>query len=161
MKKLLIALVLGTSLLLIQSSAFAQTSETPASGSTVSDQDIQLLRSDIRSHKKQIIAESMKLTDAEGAKFWPVYDAYTLETTKLGDASYALVKEYAQTYNDMTDAQADSLVNKMAVLDSITITLTAASATKIMPATIAKISDIGFESYCTTTLPVIFGWIVQ
>jgi len=123
MKKLLIALVLGTSLLLIQSAAFAQTSETPASGSTVSDQDIQLLRSDIRSHKKQIIAQSMKLTDAEGAKFWPVYDAYTQETTKLGDASYALVKEYAQSYNDMTDAQADSLVNKMAALDVQTATL--------------------------------------
>ena len=56
----------------------------------------------------------MKLTDAQAEKFWPVYDAYTQETTKLGDASYALVKEYAQNYNDMTDAQADSLVEKMA-----------------------------------------------
>ena len=69
MKKLLIALVMGTSLLFIQSAAFAQTSDTSGSGPAVSDQDIQLLRSDIRSHKKQIIAESMKLTDAEGAKF--------------------------------------------------------------------------------------------
>ena len=68
MKKLAIALVMGTSLLLIQSAAFAQKSETPASGSTVSEQDIQLLRSDIRSTKKQIIAENMKLTDAQGAK---------------------------------------------------------------------------------------------
>ena len=123
MKKLLIALVVGTSLLFIQSAAFAQTSDTSGSGPAVSDQDIQLLRSDIRSRKKQIIAESMKLTDAEGWKFWPVYDAYTQETTKLGDASYALVKEYAQNYNDMTDAQADSLVKKMAALDVQTATL--------------------------------------
>jgi hypothetical protein len=65
----------------------------------------------------------MKLTDVEGAKFWPVYDAYTQETTKLGDAGYALVKEYAQSYNDMTDAQADSLVKKMAALDVQTATL--------------------------------------
>lgn len=114
---------MGTSLLLIQSATFAQTSDTPASSPTVSDQEIQLLRSDIRSHKKQIIAESMKLTDAEGAKFWPVYDAYTQETTKLGDASYALVREYARSYNDMTDAQADTLVKKMAALDVQTATL--------------------------------------
>lgn len=123
MKKLAMALVMGASLMLIQSAAFAQKSETPASGPTVSEQDIQLLRSDIRSAKKQIIAENMKLTDAEAEKFWPVYDAYTQETTRLGDASYALVKEYANSYVNMTDAEADSLVKKMATLDVQTATL--------------------------------------
>ncbi len=83
----------------------------------------ELLRSDIRSTKKQIIAENMKLTDAQAEKFWPVYDAYTQETTKLGDARYALIKEYANHYEDMTDAQAESLVNKMATLDEQTATL--------------------------------------
>ena len=123
MKKLAIALVIGTSLLLIQSVAFAQKSEPPASGSAGIEQDVQLLRSDIRSAKKQIIAENMKLTDVQAEKFWPVYDAYTQETTKLGDASYALVKEYAQDYGNMTDTQADSLVDKMAGLDVQTETL--------------------------------------
>ena len=122
MKKLARSLVMGTSLLLIQSGAFAQKSETPAAGPTL-EQDIQLLRSDIRSAKKQIIAENMKLTDAQAEKFWPVYDAYTQEATKLGDASYALVKEYAQAYVNMTDAEADSLVKKMAALDLQTTTL--------------------------------------
>jgi hypothetical protein len=42
MKKLLVALAMGTSLRLIQSAAFAQTSDTPASGPTVSDQETQL-----------------------------------------------------------------------------------------------------------------------
>ncbi len=123
MKKLAIALVIGTSLLLFQSVAFAQKSEPPTSGSAGIEQDVQLLRSDIRSAKKQIIAENMKLTDAQAEKFWSVYDAYTQETTKLGDASYALVKEYAQNYGNMTDAQADSLVDKMATLDVQTATL--------------------------------------
>ena len=123
MKKLAIVLVIGTSLLLIQSLAFAQKSETPASGPTVSEQDIELLRSDIRSTKKQIIAANMKLTGAQAEKFWPVYDAYTQETTKLGDARYALVKEYAQSYVNMTDAEADILVEKMATLDVQTATL--------------------------------------
>ena len=123
MKKLAIALVIGTSLLLVQSVAFAQKSEPSTSESAGIEQDVQLLRSDIRSAKKQIIAENMKLTDAQAEKFWPVYDAYTQETTKLGDASYALVKEYAQDYGNMTDAQADSLVEKMATLDVQTATL--------------------------------------
>jgi len=123
MKTLAIALVIGTSLLLIHSVAFAQKSETPASGPTVSEQDIELLRSDIRSAKKQIIAENMKLTNAQAEKFWPVYDAYAQETSKLGDARYALIKEYASHYEDMTDAQAESLVKKMATLDEQTATL--------------------------------------
>ena len=123
MKKLAITLVIGTSLLLVQSVAFAQKSEPSTSESAGIEQDVQLLRSDIRSAKKQIIAENMKLTDAQAEKFWPVYDAYTQETTKLGDASYALVKEYAQDYGNMTDAQADSLVDKMATLDVQTATL--------------------------------------
>ena len=42
MKKLAIALVIGVSLLLIQSAAFAQKSETPASGPTVIEQDIRV-----------------------------------------------------------------------------------------------------------------------
>jgi Spy/CpxP family protein refolding chaperone len=123
MKKLAIVLVIGTSLLLIRTSAYAQKSETPAAGPTVSGQDIQLLRSDLRSAKKQIVAENMKLTDTQAEKFWPVYDAYTRETTKLGDARYALIKEYANEYDSMTDAQADSLVNKMTTLDEQTATL--------------------------------------
>jgi hypothetical protein len=39
--------------------------------------DIQFLRQDIRSQKKQLIAANMQLTDAEAGRFWPVYDAYT------------------------------------------------------------------------------------
>ena len=123
MKKLVIVLVIGTSLLLIQTVAFAQKSEAPASGPTVSEQDIELLRSDLRSTKKQIIAANMKLTSAQAEKFWPVYDAYAQETSKLGDARYALIKEYANHYEDMTDAQAESLVQKIAMLDEQTATL--------------------------------------
>ncbi|MGA7462892.1 MAG: Spy/CpxP family protein refolding chaperone [Candidatus Korobacteraceae bacterium] len=123
MKKLAIVLVMGASLVFIQSATFAQKSEPSTSESAGIEQDVQLLRSDIRSAKKQIIAENMKLSDAQAGKFWPVYDAYTQENTKLGDSSYALVKEYAQNYENMTGAQADSLVEKMARLDVQTATL--------------------------------------
>jgi hypothetical protein len=61
MKKLVIAFALMVSLVLIASTAFAQqTGVTAGSGETVSEQDIQLLRSDVRSEKKQIIAANMQ-----------------------------------------------------------------------------------------------------
>src|SRR5215469_1180516 len=42
----------------------------------ISDKDIQMLREDIRSQRKQLIAANMKLTDTEAEKFWPNYDQY-------------------------------------------------------------------------------------
>jgi hypothetical protein len=58
-----------------------------------------LLCSDVRSEKKQIIAENMRLTDTEAEKFWPVHDAHTQENDTL------------------TDAQADDLAKRMAALE--------------------------------------------
>jgi hypothetical protein len=71
-----------------------------------SDQDIELLRKDIRSQKKQLIAANLSLTDSEATKFWPVYDQYQGEYTKIGDAKLALIKEYAENWGTVTDEQA-------------------------------------------------------
>jgi len=123
MKKLLALLCLGGSLLLLQSFAFSQATQSTPPNQTVTDQDIQMLRADLRSDKKQIIAQNMQLTDAQAEKFWPVYDAYTQETMKLNDGRYALIKDYAQNYNTMTDAQADDLMKRLLALDKSTIQL--------------------------------------
>ena len=59
----------------------------------------------------------MTLTDAEATKFWPVYDQYSAEMTKIGDQKYALIKEYAQNFGSLTDVQAQSLTNRSLALD--------------------------------------------
>jgi hypothetical protein len=46
-----------------------------------------------------------------------VYDQYAAEMTKLGDQKYALIKEYAQGFGTVTDAQAQSLLNRTLSLD--------------------------------------------
>ena len=38
-------------------------------------------------------------------------------TTKLTDTHYALIKEYAQSYDTLTDAHADDLAKRMAALE--------------------------------------------
>jgi|SRR5208282_3730157 len=90
---------------------------------TVTDQDIQLLRQDLRSKKKQMIAANLTLTDAEATKFWPIYDQYSAEMTKLGDQRYALIKEYAKGFGSLTDAQAMSLLDRSLALDEATAQL--------------------------------------
>jgi hypothetical protein len=69
----------------------------------------QLLRSDIRAQKVAVITEIMQFTEAEDAKFWPVYREYEAELTKINDDRIALIADYAVNYEKLTDAAADRL----------------------------------------------------
>ncbi len=117
-KSITAILVLAAAFWMQTASASAQQNQqAPAATQSGTDQDIQLLRQDLRSGKKQIIAANMPLTDVEATKFWPVYDQYTSALTKIGDDRTALIKEYAQSYDTMTDAQAKSLIKRWAASD--------------------------------------------
>lgn len=84
------------------------------------DQDIKLLRENLRSQKKLIVAANMELTSAESERFWPVYDQYAADLAKINDTKAALIKEYLQNLDTMTGEQAESYVRKRAdVEDSI------------------------------------------
>jgi hypothetical protein len=120
MKKSVIAVLILAGVILANDRAlFAQDS----ANSTVTDQDVQLLRKDLRSQRKQLIAANLPLTDAEAVKFWPVYDQYQAEITKIGDTRFGLIKEYATNYNTLTDTQADDLVTRMIGVDESLVQL--------------------------------------
>jgi hypothetical protein len=96
---------------------FARTQNSVPEAKSVSadqltDDAIALMRQDIRSKKKQIVAANMTLTDTEATKFWVAYDKYTAATIKLNDTRYALVKEYAVKYGKMTDEDAKSFITR-------------------------------------------------
>ena len=118
MKSKLALLAFLGALLFTGSATFAQSTGSSAqggsaaSGQVASDQDIQLLRQDIRSKKKQLIAANLTLTDAEATKFWPVYDQYTSELVQINNEKYAVIKDYASNWGTMTDAQALSLTKR-------------------------------------------------
>src|SRR5215472_4607669 len=73
---------------------------------------IELLRSNVRQNKAEIMGAMMQLSAADAAKFWPIYSDYTEELTKVNDLRVANIEEYASTYNDLTDQRADELVQK-------------------------------------------------
>jgi len=118
-----IAVVMVVSIgLLARSSPSPQSSspQTPTSSQQnpgPTDQDIDLLRKDIRSQKKQMIAANMKLTDKEAEQFWPIYDQYTAELVKINDQKYAVIKQYAQNYDTLTDDQAVTLTRQALEVD--------------------------------------------
>ena len=104
MKKLLAALLMGSSWMLIGATASAQTLVPQDSSSDgISNQDLTLLRQDLRAKRKQLIAANLKLTDAEVIRFWPVYDQYIKELIAINDRKFALIHDYAANYGKMTD----------------------------------------------------------
>jgi len=92
-------------------------SQSNPDNSGVTDKDIDLLRKDVRSQKKQIVAANLTLTDQEAQKFWPVYDQYTAEQVKINDQTYAILKEYANSLDTLTDEQAEKLTKQALEVD--------------------------------------------
>ena len=71
---------------------------------------IELLRSDVRQQKAEMMGAVMQLSAADAAKFWPIYSEYDANLTKVNDLRAANIQEYADSYSEMTDAKADELV---------------------------------------------------
>jgi hypothetical protein len=95
------------------SASFAQ--KETASGVEI-DKDIQLMRRNLRADKKQLIALNLPLTADEATKFWPVYDQYAAEMSKVYDEFYNLIKDYAAVQKTITDDQASSMMKRWAEL---------------------------------------------
>jgi Spy/CpxP family protein refolding chaperone len=107
-------------------SMFAQVSQEPATQGvsdadaqphSLSDQDIEMLRADIRAQRKQIVAQNMNLTADEATKFWPIFEQYRKEAIKPNDERWAVIKDYAANHSTMTDAQAYNDIKRLAAVD--------------------------------------------
>jgi hypothetical protein len=90
----------------------SQSSVADSTADAITDQQLALLRRNIRSIKKQLIAANLTLADGEATKFWQVYEQYSAETEKINDARTAIIKEYSDEYGTLTDTQADSLIRR-------------------------------------------------
>ena len=85
--------------------------------SSVSDQDIRLLRTDLQSTQKQIIAANIPLTDVEAQKFWLLYEQYTAVKARVNDDELSIIKDYAANLGTLTDNQAQTPVSRWAEAD--------------------------------------------
>ncbi len=96
--------------LLVSAAAVANAQET-------TDDYIELLRMDIKAQKVEVITEAMQFTQEEAALFWPIYRNYDFELTEINNERLALIKEYAEKYETLTDDDAKDLVKRRMKLD--------------------------------------------
>jgi hypothetical protein len=87
---------------------------TPA----VTDEDIALLRRDVRAMKTQVIGQNMSLSETEGQKFWPIYKHYADDLHEVNNSKYALLKQYAENWGTMTDQDALIYVRRWMEVDA-------------------------------------------
>ena len=75
------------------------------------DSTIALVRANMQADRTALITTGMNFSDKEGAAFWPIYQQYEYERSKLDDRRVAVIKEYTQKYPNLTDAEAKAMAD--------------------------------------------------
>jgi hypothetical protein len=89
--------------------------------SILSAQDIsylEYLRTDLKVQKRDIIAETMELTEDEATIFWAIYEDYEKKLDEINGEKLSLIKDYAENYYKLSDELAIHLANKKHEFDT-------------------------------------------
>ncbi|SMF96503.1 hypothetical protein SAMN02949497_3903 [Methylomagnum ishizawai] len=70
-------------------------------------------RAQFRAKKEALIDEAMDLDAAEHDAFWSEYHQYEAELRKIQDERYQIIHDFATYYDNMTNAIADNLAERM------------------------------------------------
>ena len=100
--------------------AVAVRAEDPKpNGSTTADAaSLDALVDAIRANRKALVAVNLQLTDDEAGKFWPVYDRYQKESNAVGDRLLAVIKDYSDSFPNISDDKAMKLVDDYLTIEN-------------------------------------------
>jgi len=98
---------------------FAFASTAAVAQATSAQTNMQIMLDKIKADKKAVVAANMKLSDAEAAAFWPIYEEYQKDLAAVNERLGKLVTGYAKSYNDntLTDEAASKLVAEALAID--------------------------------------------
>jgi hypothetical protein len=89
----------------------------PQIGSGSVDAYIEALKSDIRNFTRKIMEVNMQLTEKEAALFWPIYDRYDYDVSKLNFERSSIYDFYADNYKTLSDEQAKDIIRRFYHVD--------------------------------------------
>ena len=124
-KKVLMVLGIVGAILMAGVPAIAQ--EKPAD-------NMQLVLEKIRADKKLLVAENLQLTEGEAKAFWPVYSAYQDELFLLRTRTAKLITDYADAYEQMSNATAKKLLDEFMTIEALGLKLRQAYLPKLRSA---------------------------
>jgi hypothetical protein len=103
---------------------------------TTGTSNMEILRQKIKADKKLVVAQNLTLTDAEGAAFWPVYEAYQKDLQQINGRLAAVIQAYAQAYvkGPVTDGAAKKLIEESVAVDDAEARMKSSWLPKILAA---------------------------
>ena len=119
---------------LVTALAIAACLAAPAIAQTAETANMEILRQKIKADKKLVVAENLKLTDAESTAFWPVYDAYQKDLQAINKRLTAAVLAYADAYNrgPVSNDVAKKLLDEALAIDEAEVKLKTTAVPKIL-----------------------------
>lgn len=135
------------SILVVCSLALAQpvVAQVNAQFADVSD-EIEMVRSMVRMERKALVEQEMQLQPAESQAFWSVYNDYEAERAKINDRTVKVITDYAAAYPDISNAQAETLLDEAFDVDADLLSLKQKYARRLAkvlaPARVARFFQI-------------------
>jgi hypothetical protein len=119
---------------LVTALAIAAGLAAPAMAQTTATTNMEILRQKVKADKKLVVAANLKLTDAEGTTFWPVYDAYQKDLQQINQRLTAAILAYSAAYNKgpVTNEAAKKLLDEALAIDDAEAKLKSALAPKVL-----------------------------
>jgi vancomycin resistance protein YoaR len=104
--------------------------------------DLQILLDKVKADKKVLVAANMEMTEADKAKFWPIYDAYQKDLAGINDRMAKAIRTYAEAYvaRSITDEQARKLTDEVVAIEADEAKLRANYSAKLFGAVPAKVA---------------------
>ena len=108
----------------------------PAMAQNAATTNMEILRQKIKADKRLVVAQNLNLTDEEGAKFWPVYEAYQKDLQQIDERLATAILAYADAYNKgpVTNETAKKLLDEYLAIDDAEAKLKSATTPKILAA---------------------------
>jgi len=77
------------------------------------DSAIAVMRANMKAGRTTLITTGMNFNGRDGAAFWPIYQQYEYERSRVDDRRAAVIKQYTQKYPNLTDAEAKAMADQM------------------------------------------------
>ncbi len=110
MRKLLLAVAL-VALCAVATPALAQDQTIEITEADM-DRFVDLMRTDVANDRASLVGYAMEFTAEESAAFWPLYTEYERGLKEFGQMRWQLIKDFAESYQDMSDDVAAELIQR-------------------------------------------------
>ena len=107
-----ILLTLTSAMLVMSPLCRAQTEESNL------DSVIEIMRADMQANRITVITATMNFNHKDAAAFWPIYRSYEYKRSQVDDRRAAVIKQYAEKYSTLNDADAKSMAEQVFECDS-------------------------------------------